>query len=211
MPYRLFMTFEGSQHTHPVWKLVSYKEYVSLWKQFRNRMIMQLWNRPNRISWHFRSFQLFFSRTSLFKTSLCVCIWVCSCVCYLIFCKYYWDDNLWGRRKTTMFSLNGIKIIAHCNKLRSQYLSKSTNFSNLSCTLCSYWPLCTVCTNCFTSSLFLFIYLFLLFRAVPTAHGGFQVRGPFRAVAASLYHSHSITRSRACLRPAPQLTATLDP
>ena len=38
--------------------------------------------------------------------------------------------------------------------------------------------------------LFLF-YLFLLFRAMPMAHGSSQVRGQIRAAAASLHHSHS--------------------
>ena len=57
---------------------------------------------------------------------------------------------------------------------------------------------------------FVFIYLFiLLFRAAPTAYGGSQARGPIRATAAGLHHSHS--RSEMCVRPTPQLMATQDP
>ena len=36
---------------------------------------------------------------------------------------------------------------------------------------------------------------FFLFRAAPKAYGGSQVRGPIRATAAGLCHSHSNTRS----------------
>ena len=52
---------------------------------------------------------------------------------------------------------------------------------------------------------------FFLFRAAPAAYGGSQSRGPIRAVAAGLHHSHSIARSKPCLRPTPQLTAMPDP
>ena len=37
----------------------------------------------------------------------------------------------------------------------------------------------------------LFFFFFFLFRATPAAYGGSQARGPIRAVAAGLYHSHS--------------------
>ena len=40
-----------------------------------------------------------------------------------------------------------------------------------------------------------FVCLFLPFRATPVAYGGFQARDRIRAVAASLYHRHSNTRS----------------
>jgi len=43
------------------------------------------------------------------------------------------------------------------------------------------------------------------------AYGGSQARGLIRAVAASLYQSHSNTRSEWSLWATPQLTATLDP
>ena len=43
--------------------------------------------------------------------------------------------------------------------------------------------------------LFLCVYVFCPFRAVPTAYGGSQARGPIGAVAASLHHSHSNARS----------------
>ena len=54
-------------------------------------------------------------------------------------------------------------------------------------------------------------FFFLLFRAAPSAHGGSQVRGPIRAAAASLHHSHSNAGSEPGLQPTPHLTATLDP
>ena len=39
--------------------------------------------------------------------------------------------------------------------------------------------------------IFLFCFVFCLFRAAPTAYGGSQTRGLIRAVAASLSQSHS--------------------
>ena len=35
------------------------------------------------------------------------------------------------------------------------------------------------------------LYLYFVFRATLVAYGGSQARGQFRAVAASLHHSHS--------------------
>ena len=54
----------------------------------------------------------------------------------------------------------------------------------------------------------MFIYLFFsfgLFRATPMAYGGSQARGPVRAVAAGLHHSHSNSGSKLRLWPTPQL------
>uniref|UniRef100_A0A4X1VTB9 RAS related n=1 Tax=Sus scrofa TaxID=9823 RepID=A0A4X1VTB9_PIG len=57
-----------------------------------------------------------------------------------------------------------------------------------------------------------FLFLnFCLFRAAPVAYGGSQARGPVRATAAGLRHSHSHARSELNLRPTPQLTAMLAP
>ena len=54
-------------------------------------------------------------------------------------------------------------------------------------------------------------YLFILvFRAAP-AYGDFHAKGPIRATAASLHHSHSNAGSQPQLRPTPQLTVALDP
>ena len=64
------------------------------------------------------------------------------------------------------------------------------------------------------SYLFLFFFCFLFFafsRATPVAHGSSQARGLTGAVAASLRHSHSNTRSEPSLWSTPQLTATPDP
>ena len=54
-------------------------------------------------------------------------------------------------------------------------------------------------------------FFFLLFRAKPTAYGGSQARGPIRATATCLGHSHSHIRSEPYLQSAPQLTAMSDP
>ncbi len=55
---------------------------------------------------------------------------------------------------------------------------------------------------------FYFIYLFFSlvfcpFRAAPTAYGGSQAQGLIGAVATSLRHSHSNTKSEPHLRPIP--------
>ena len=59
----------------------------------------------------------------------------------------------------------------------------------------------------------LIVLLFLLsvFRAAPMAHGDSQAKGPIRALAAGLCHSHSNAGSEQCLQPIPQLMAMPDP
>ena len=57
----------------------------------------------------------------------------------------------------------------------------------------------------------IYLFIFCLFRATPTAYGGSQARGRIRAVAASLRQSHSNVGSEPRLRPTPQLMATPDP
>ena len=47
------------------------------------------------------------------------------------------------------------------------------------------------------------------FRAIPAAYGGSQARGPIRAVATGLCHSHSNARSEPHLRPTPRLIAQI--
>ena len=44
-----------------------------------------------------------------------------------------------------------------------------------------------------------FLFLFCLFRAAPATYGGSQARGPIRAIAAGLHHSHSHVGSELCL------------
>ena len=53
-------------------------------------------------------------------------------------------------------------------------------------------------------------YFFFLFTAAPRAYGSSQARGWIRAVAASLRHSHSNTRSELHLWPMPWLVAMPD-
>ena len=55
-----------------------------------------------------------------------------------------------------------------------------------------------------------FFLSFDLFRASPAAYRGSQARGQIGATASSLSYRH-ITRSKLCLQPTLQLTATLDP
>ena len=62
-----------------------------------------------------------------------------------------------------------------------------------------------------TAYSFLFVCLFVSFRAAPTAYGGSQARGVIRAVGISLRQSHSNARSKLQLQTTPQLTGMLDP
>ena len=57
------------------------------------------------------------------------------------------------------------------------------------------------CTGLPIPAIFFFFFVFFvcLFRAVPAAHGGSQVRGQIGAVAAILHHSHSNVGSEPCL------------
>ena len=56
-------------------------------------------------------------------------------------------------------------------------------------------------TGLFVTTILLLFFVFCLLRAAPTAHGDSQARGLIGAVAASLYQSHSNTRSEPHLRP----------
>ena len=51
----------------------------------------------------------------------------------------------------------------------------------------------------------------MLFRAAPATYGSTLARGCIEATTASLYHSHSNTRSEQHLPPTPQLIAMPDP
>ena len=59
-----------------------------------------------------------------------------------------------------------------------------------------------------SSLLFFFLSFFFVFLG---PHPWHKARGRIRAIAASLGHNHSNTRSKPCLRPIPQLTAMLGP
>ena len=56
-----------------------------------------------------------------------------------------------------------------------------------------------------------FFFFFGLFRAALAAYEGSQTRGPIRATAAGLHHSHNNIGSEPHLPPTPQLTAMPDP
>ena len=69
----------------------------------------------------------------------------------------------------------------------------------------SFWKLF------FILFIYLFFFVFCLFRATPLACGGSQGRGLTGAVAAGLCQSHSHARSELSPQPTPQLMAMLDP
>ena len=56
-----------------------------------------------------------------------------------------------------------------------------------------------------------FFFFFYLSRATPAAYGSSQTRGPIRALAASLHHSHSNAGSELHLWPTPPFMAMPDP
>ena len=53
--------------------------------------------------------------------------------------------------------------------------------------------------NTDTMWVFLFCFVFCLFRPMPSAYGGSQARGPIGAVATGLAHSHSNVGPKPCL------------
>ena len=61
--------------------------------------------------------------------------------------------------------------------------------------------------------IFMYLFIYLLFKATPKAYGGSQARGPIRAAAAGLHHSHSHSNSGSepCLQSILWLMATPDP
>ena len=61
------------------------------------------------------------------------------------------------------------------------------------------------------SGILFFPFIFFFLRVTPVAYGSSQARSQIRTATASLHHSHSNTRSKPCLQPTLQLTATPDP
>ena len=59
--------------------------------------------------------------------------------------------------------------------------------------------------------IFFCLFVVAISWAAPAAYGGFQARGPTRAIAAGLHQSHSNMGSVLHRRPTPQLTATPGP
>ena len=58
-------------------------------------------------------------------------------------------------------------------------------------------------------TLFICLFVFVIFRAKPAACGNSQARGLIGAAAAGHSHSHSNTGTKLHLHPIPQLAATL--
>ena len=58
---------------------------------------------------------------------------------------------------------------------------------------------------------FIYLFIYLLFRATLVAYGVSQARGQIGATDASLRHSHSKAGSKGALEPTPQRRATPDP
>ena len=95
-------------------------------------------------------------------------------------------------------------------------ISKKNNERNIKASSEWYWTQSQkrrMILGMFLKLMFLLsLSLFFFFpRAASMAYGGSQARGSIRAIAAGLRQSHSNTRSKPCLRPTPQLTATPDP
>ena len=61
------------------------------------------------------------------------------------------------------------------------------------------------------SYIYIFVCLFVCFRATPAAYSGSQARGLIGFTAASLCHSHNNIKSKPHLRTIPQLTAMQNP
>ena len=59
--------------------------------------------------------------------------------------------------------------------------------------------------------IYLFIFVFCLFRAAPEVCGSSHARGQITAIAAGLCHSYSNEGSKPCLPPTPQLKVMPDP
>ena len=56
---------------------------------------------------------------------------------------------------------------------------------------------------------YLFVCLFIYFRATPAAYGSSQAKGPIGAAAAGLCHTHNLVGSeQQCLWTIPQLAVT---
>ena len=66
------------------------------------------------------------------------------------------------------------------------------------------------CLSLFPSFIFAVVAVLFL-RAAPKAYGGSQARGPIRAVAVDLRHSHSNAGSEPHVQPIPELMAMPDP
>ena len=93
--------------------------------------------------------------------------------------------------------------------------SPSPTPSSLPCS--NHWFQCSTCEaatllqSLVCVFIYLFIFIFCLFRATLTACGSFQARGWLRATAAGLHHSHSNARSKPPLWPTLKVTAMPDP
>ena len=134
---------------------------------------------------------------------------------------YYWfnllSSNLFLFSISSWFSLDSLYI--------SRNFSSSSRLSNLLTCNCSVisddpssfdtvvmYPLsllilfCLLFVLCLPKDLFLFfifyyLFIYLLFRATPSAYGNSQARGWIGAVAVGLRYSHSNVLSEPCLWP----------
>ena len=88
----------------------------------------------------------------------------------------------------------------------SSILTLALNSFSLICTIVKLLPILPILQinreilN-LSQSIYLFIYLFLLYRAVLAAYGGFQARGPIGAVTTGLHQSHSNAGSEPLCSP----------
>ena len=106
------------------------------------------------------------------RQCVCMCVCVCVCVCART-CAYGQANGIWK------FPGQGLDP-HHC----SDPGHCSDNARSLTC-----------CATRGLPGSFWFCHFFL-FTAAPVAHGGSQARGPIRAAAVGLYHSHGNTGSK---------------
>ena len=80
--------------------------------------------------------------------------------------------------------------------LRGAFLNHSPATALISLTCLTFFP--ELSTNSFFCLfiLFFFSFFFFVYRVAPAADRGSQARGPIRAAAARLHHSHSNARSK---------------
>ena len=100
-------------------------------------------------------------------------------------CTAEWFNNL---RHYKMLTIS-LVTICHCSKIWHYYWLYSP-----CCTFHPPDPFIFYLEVC-TPFLFIYLFIYLLFRATPVAYGGSQARGRIGATAASLHHSHSKARS----------------
>ena len=105
-----------------------------------------------------------------------------------------------------------IHFLKKIREMENRIATGTFSYFISSCSLNHGIFFCSLCNNIpFFFFFFLAFWLFGFYGCTCGIRGGSQARGPIRAVAAGLYHSHSNARSEPHLWPTPQLMAMPDP